>query len=73
MGGDQNCIFLNIFSVFYIFLRFVKLIWKFSGDAEGAVGLGVFFFMSNELGIMAEFGLGGGLWWFWGFENNFCL
>ena len=65
LGGRLN---LDVFC-FFVFLN---LIWRFSRDFGGAVGLGVFF-MSNEFGIMSKFGLGIDLWWSWGFEKKNCL
>ena len=56
--------FWQIWNTLVIF----KVNLKVLGKSGGAVRLGVFF-MLNEFGIMAKFGLGVDLWWFGGFEQ----
>ena len=45
------------FTKFYFYFRVSNLIFGFSVDSGGAVSLGTFF-MSDEFGILAKFGLG---------------
>ena len=54
-----------------MFFVILALICGFLGNYGGAVRLGMFF-MSNGGGIMAKFGLGVDLWWFWDFDCFFC-
>ena len=64
-----RCHILPIVIFVYIIFKF-KL--RFFGEIGGAVRLGLFF-MSEEFGIVAKFGLEVDLWQFWVSENIFCL
>ena len=67
--------FVAVASVPFIYNSSKRLVLTCRLDGTSyhvVVGLGMFF-MSNDFGIMARFGLGVDLWWFWGFEHLFCL